>query len=102
MLRRSLTLCGSCLVEPEPERVLDFDRSSRNRTVDRAGPRDKLAPMIDFDTSTTPNGREISIHLAERTGSFLPTEPRARAAALQRRMYQMSHVGPIIGQTGAS
>jgi GST-like protein len=37
-------------------------------------------------------------HLAERTGRFLPIEPRARAICHQWLMFQMSGVGPMFGQ----
>ncbi len=42
----------------------------------------------------------ILVHLAEKTGRLLPKEARGRATTMQWLMYQMSHVGPIIGQTG--
>jgi GST-like protein len=42
----------------------------------------------------------ILIYLAEKSGRFLSSEIRTRAASLQWLMFQMSHVGPIIGQAG--
>jgi GST-like protein len=40
----------------------------------------------------------ILIYLAEKTGKFLPTDARTRAAVLQWLMFQMGGVGPIFGQ----
>lgn len=40
----------------------------------------------------------ILIYLAEKTGRFLPASGHARMAALQWLMFQMSAVGPILGQ----
>ena len=67
-------------------------------------PNQKIPAIVDHDVVGGPlaifESGAILIHLAERTRRFLPTDPRARAATLQWLMYQMSHVGPIIGQAG--
>jgi GST-like protein len=67
-------------------------------------PNQKIPAIVDHDVPGGPvaifESGAILIHLAEKTGRFLPKEVRARAAVLQWLMYQMSHVGPIIGQTG--
>lgn len=49
-------------------------------------------PITMFDSGA------ILIYLAEKTGRFLPPEGAARAAALQWLMFQMSAVGPVLGQ----
>jgi len=42
----------------------------------------------------------ILIYLGEKTGKLLPAKEPQRSETIQWLMYQMSHVGPIIGQTG--
>jgi GST-like protein len=67
-------------------------------------PNQKIPAIVDHDVPGGPlaifESGAILVHLGERTGRFLPTEVRARAATFQWLMFQMSHVGPIIGQTG--
>ena len=40
----------------------------------------------------------IMIHLAEKTGRLLPTDPASRARVLQWLMFQIGGVGPMMGQ----
>ena len=67
-------------------------------------PNGKIPAIVDHDVPGGPlaifESGAILIHLAEKTGRLLPRDVRGRAGVLQWRMYQMSHVGPIIGQVG--
>ncbi|TMA78231.1 MAG: glutathione S-transferase family protein [Deltaproteobacteria bacterium] len=67
-------------------------------------PNQKIPAIVDHDLDGEPlaifESGAILVHLAEKTGRFLPRDVRGRAAVMQWLMYQMSHVGPIIGQTG--
>jgi GST-like protein len=66
-------------------------------------PNGKIPAIVDHDG---PGGAKISvfesgailIYLAEKTGKFLPREGAARAQVLEWLMFQMSAVGPILGQ----
>ncbi|MEM7122342.1 MAG: glutathione S-transferase N-terminal domain-containing protein [Pseudomonadota bacterium] len=66
-------------------------------------PNNKIPAIVDPDG---PDGKPISvfesgailIYLAEKTGQFLPSEPRARLDVLQWLMFQMGGVGPMFGQ----
>ncbi len=69
----------------------------------KISPNNKMPAMVD---SEGPGGAPISlfesgamlIYLAEKTGQFLPSEPRARYATLTWIMFQMGHIGPMLGQ----
>jgi GSH-dependent disulfide-bond oxidoreductase len=67
-------------------------------------PNQKIPAIVDHDVAGGPlaifESGAILVHLAEKTGTLLPRDVRGRAATMQWLMYQMSHVGPMIGQTG--
>jgi len=69
----------------------------------KISPNNKMPAIVDPDG---PDGAPISlfesgailIYIAEKTGRFLPPEPRARYAVLQWLMFQMGSIGPMLGQ----
>jgi GSH-dependent disulfide-bond oxidoreductase len=69
----------------------------------RISPNNKIPAMVDTEG---PDGKPISlfesgailIYLAEKTGRFLPKEPRGRYATLAWLMFQMGNIGPLFGQ----
>ncbi len=69
----------------------------------KISPNNKMPAMVDPEG---PGGKPISlsesgamlIYLADKTGQFLPEEPHARYATLQWLMFQMGHIGPMLGQ----
>ena len=66
-------------------------------------PNNKIPAIVDQDG---PAGQPISIfesgailmYLAQKSGKFMPTEPRAYYAVLQWLMFQMGGLGPMLGQ----
>ncbi len=66
-------------------------------------PNNKIPAILDHDG---PGGQPISVfesgcillYLAEKTGRFLPTDPRARIETLEWLFWQMGGFGPMLGQ----
>ena len=58
--------------------------------VDSEGPDGKPLPLFESGA--------ILIYLAEKTGKFMPRDPRMRLICLQWLMFQMGGVGPMFGQ----
>jgi GSH-dependent disulfide-bond oxidoreductase len=66
-------------------------------------PNGRIPVLVDHDAL---GGHDITvfetgammIYLAEKTGRLLPTEPKARAEVIQWLMFQMSGIGPMMGQ----
>ena len=66
-------------------------------------PNNKMPAIVDPEG---PDGEPMSlsesgailIYLSEKTGKFLPESPRDRYLVLQWLMFQMGHVGPMLGQ----
>ena len=69
----------------------------------KISPNNKMPAMVDPDG---PGGEPISlfesaailIYLAEKTDRFMPREKRARYLVIQWLMFQMGHIGPMLGQ----
>ena len=68
-------------------------------------PNNKIPAILDPDG---PGGKPLAlfesgailIYLAEKSGLFVPRDPRARYETIQWLMFQMAGIGPIFGQVG--
>ncbi|WP_420969092.1 glutathione S-transferase family protein [Bradyrhizobium sp. B120] len=64
-------------------------------------PNGRIPAIVDHDL---PGGLRLGesgailVHLAEKTGRFLPAEPKARAQTLMWTFWQVGGVGPMFGQ----
>ena len=65
-------------------------------------PNQRIPAIVDHDLPDGPltvfESGAILIYLAEKTRKFLPTEVRSRSRAIQWLMFQMSGIGPMLGQ----
>ncbi len=66
----------------------------------KINPNGRIPAIIDHDEGdlTVFESGAIMIYLAEKTGRLLATDVRRRSLALQWLMFQMSGVGPMMGQ----
>ena len=69
-------------------------------------PNNKMPAIIDHDPAD--GGKPISVfesgaillYLADKTGKFIPRDPRGRVQALEWLFWQMGGLGPMTGQYG--
>ena len=85
-------------------RPIDIGRGDQfDRDFLDISPNNKIPALVDSDG---PDGAPIAlfesgailIYLAEKTGKFLPADTRHRFQVLQWLMFQVGHVGPMLGQ----
>jgi GSH-dependent disulfide-bond oxidoreductase len=74
----------------EPEFLKISPNNKVPAIIDPEGP--DGAPISVFESGS------ILIYLSEKTDKFLPGSPRERYEVLQWLMFQMGHVGPMLGQ----
>jgi GST-like protein len=62
-------------------------------------PNSRIPAIVDRDTGVSLfESGAILIHLAEKTGRFLPSTDPGRARTLEWLMWQMANIGPMFGQ----
>ncbi|HXY76746.1 MAG TPA: glutathione S-transferase N-terminal domain-containing protein [Steroidobacteraceae bacterium] len=83
---------------PYEVRMIDF--STLEQRADwyvKLNPNGRI-PTLDDDGFIIFESGAILIYLAEKTGKFLPKDVQGRSRVIQWLMFQMSGVGPMMGQ----
>jgi GST-like protein len=83
---------------PYEVRVVDFVTNEQKADwYVKLNPNGRIPTLIDDDFALFESGA-ILIYLAEKTGRFLPRDTQTRSRVIQWLMFQMSAVGPMMGQ----
>ncbi len=73
------------------------DKEQKQDWFLKINPNGRIPALVDDGFSIFESGA-IMIHLAEKTGQLMPTDPRGRSKVLQWLMFQMGGIGPMMGQ----
>ena len=67
----------------------------------KLNPNGRIPTIIDKDNDdfVVFESGAILIYLGEKTGKFLPEDPKVRSVVIQWLMFQMAHIGPMQGHT---
>ena len=83
---------------PYEVRVIDFAANEQKSDwYVKLNPNGRIPTLIDDGFALFESGA-ILIYLAEKTGKFLPKDVQGRSRVIQWLMFQMSAVGPMMGQ----
>jgi len=83
---------------PYEVRVIDFETQEQKADwYVKLNPNGRI-PTLDDDGFIMFESGAILIYLAEKTGKFLPRDVHGRSRVLQWLMFQMSGIGPMMGQ----
>ena len=78
--------------QDEPEYLAINPNGKIPTIVDHDGPGGEALPIFESGA--------ILLYLAEKSGSFLPADPRSHWQAISWLMFQMGGLGPVLGQAG--
>ncbi len=83
---------------PYEVRVIDFaTNEQKSDWYVKINPNGRIPALVDDGFGLFESGA-ILIYLAEKTGKFLPGDIQVRSQVIQWLMFQMSGVGPMMGQ----
>jgi glutathione S-transferase len=86
-----------------PYKVIAIDLVAKDQKKPdflKLNPNGRIPIIVDHDNGefTVFESGAILIYLAEKSGQFLPTDPKGRSSVMQWLMFQMGGIGPMQGQ----
>ena len=86
-----------------PYNVIAFNLETKDQKKPdylKLNPNGRIPTIVDHDNSEFAvfESGAILIYLAEKSGQFLPTDPKGRSSVMQWLMFQMGGIGPMQGQ----
>jgi GSH-dependent disulfide-bond oxidoreductase len=83
---------------PYEVKVISFeDNEQKSDWYVKLNPNGRIPALVDGEFALFESGA-ILLYLAEKTGQFLPKDVEGRSRVIQWLMFQMSAVGPMMGQ----
>lgn len=86
------------MVLPYEVKLIDFaSNEQKSDWFTKLNPNGRIPALVDDGFALFESGA-IMLYLAEKTGKFLPGDVQARSRVIQWLMFQMSGIGPMMGQ----
>ena len=97
--RKVSVMLEECGLKYNVHRVNIREREQFKPAFVKISPNSKLPAIVDSEAGVSIfESGAILIHLAEKTGRFLPASGPGRPRVIQWLMWQMANVGPMLGQ----
>ena len=84
-------------LEYQLHKIILQDQQQREAGYVAINPNGRIPTLVDDGFAVFESGA-IMIYLAEKTGRLMPTDVKGRSEVIQWLMFQMSGIGPMMGQ----
>ena len=97
--RKVSIMLEECGLEYTTHAINITEGDQKGEAFTAISPNQKIPAIHDHETDVSlMESGAILMYLAEKTGKFIPTDPKARIACIEWLMWQMGGAGPMLGQ----